>query len=294
MNIKFISRNECISCKSKDIKILKSELFTSEIIFNYLQLFYGDNVKDLNLENQKLEYAVCLNCSMVWQKNVLNEEGLEYLYEILISAESSLNKRESGSYNHFSSYIESAKRVKYFFPYRKPRDIKVLDFGMGWGHYCIASKALGHDVYGCELSDVRIKFAQINGVKIIKNILEIEDNYFDFINTEQVFEHLADPSIIMKEFQRILKNDGIINISVPNSVKSIKDLNSSHWKPTNNSLQPLQHINSFTSQTLKNFALNNNFVNITPELNKQISIKTFLKEKIKSYISTSLYFKKNI
>ena len=115
MNIKFISRNECISCKSKNLKILNSEFFTSENIFNYLQLFYGDNVKDLNLENQKLEYAVCLNCSMVWQKNVLNEEGLEYLYEILIYAESSLNKRESGSYNHFYSYIENSKRVKYFY-----------------------------------------------------------------------------------------------------------------------------------------------------------------------------------
>ena len=98
---------------------------------------------------------------------------------------------------------------------------------MGWGHYCIASKALGFDVHGCELSDVRIKFAQMNGVKIIKNINELEDNYFDFINSEQVFEHLSDPSVIMKEFQRILKNDGVINISVPNSVKSIKDLNSS-------------------------------------------------------------------
>ncbi len=294
MNIKFISRNECISCKSKNLKILNSEFFTSENIFNYLQLFYGDNVKDLNLENQKLEYAVCLNCSMVWQKNVLNEEGLEYLYEILIYAESSLNKRESGSYNHFYSYIENAKRVKYFYPDRKPRDIKVLDFGMGWGHYCIASKALGFDVYGCELSDVRIKFAQKNGVKIIKNIKECEDNYFDFINTEQVFEHLNDPSIIMKEFQRILKNSGIINISVPNSLKSIKGLNSPDWKPSNNSLQPLQHINSFTPQTLKSFASNNNFINITPEYNKQISIKTFFKEKIKSYISTSLYFKKSI
>ena len=131
-------------------------------------------------------------------------------------------------------------------------------------------------------------------MKIIENITEIKDNYFDFINTEQVFEHLGNPSIIMKEFQRILKNGGLINISVPNSVKSIKDLNSSNWKPANNSLQPLQHINSFTSQTLKSFALNNNFINITPEFNKQISIKTFLKEKIKSYLSTSLYFKKNI
>ena len=201
MNIKFITRKECISCKSKNIEILKSKPFLSDIIFDYLKSYYGVNVKDLNLENQNLEYSSCINCSMVWQKYILNKESLEYLYETLISAEWSLNKRECGSYNQFSSYIEDAKRVKYFYPNKQPRDVKVLDFGMGWGHYCIASNAVGFDAYGCELSNVRIKFAQIHGVKVIKNTKEINDNYYDFINTQQVFEHLSDPFEIMRELK---------------------------------------------------------------------------------------------
>ena len=292
MNIKFITRKECISCKSKNIEILKSKPFLSDIIFDYLKSYYGVNVKDLNLENQNLEYSSCINCSMVWQKYILNKESLEYLYETLIPAEWSLNKIEPGSYNQFSSYIEDAKRVKYFYPNKQPRDVKVLDFGMGGGHYCIASNAVGFDVYGCELSDVRIKNAQMNGVKIIKNTKEINSSYYDFINTEQVFEHLANPGEILTEFSRILKDKGILKISVPNSVKSIKNLKLDNWKPGSDPLQPLQHINSFTPQTLKSFASNNNFINITPGLNQQISIKNFLKEKIKPYFATSLYFKK--
>ena len=58
------------------------------------------------------------------------------------------------------------------------------------------------------------------------------------------------------------------------------------------SLDPLLHINSFTNKTLKTFALNNNFTNVTPTFNKEISFKNFIKEKIKSYLATSLYFKK--
>ena len=46
MNIKFIARNECISCKSKNIEILKSKPFMSDIIFDNLKSFYGINVKD--------------------------------------------------------------------------------------------------------------------------------------------------------------------------------------------------------------------------------------------------------
>ena len=66
--------------------------------------------------------------------------------------------------------------MRYFYPNQKPRDVKVLDFGMGWGHYCIASNAVGFDVYGSELSDVRIKYAQNNGVKLIKNTKEMQTN----------------------------------------------------------------------------------------------------------------------
>ena len=292
MNIKFIERKQCISCNSQNIKTLLSIPLMSDNVFDYLQSLYGNCVRDLNLENQNLEYSFCINCSLVWQKYILNESGLNYLYETLISSEWSLSKRERGSYKQFESSIEEAKRVRYFYPNQKPRDVKVLDFGMGWGHYCIASNAVGFDVYGSELSDVRIKYAQRNGVKLIKNTKEINSNYFDFINTEQVLEHVANPGEILGEFFRILKDKGILKISVPNSGKSIKNLKLNKWKPAIDPLQPLEHINSFTPQSLKSFALNHNFINVTPDFNQQLSIKNFLKEKIKPYFATSLYFKK--
>ena len=74
MNIKFISRNECISCKSKDIKILKSELFTSEIIFNYLQLFYGDNVKRSEEHTSELQSLVNLVCRLLLEKKNMKQK----------------------------------------------------------------------------------------------------------------------------------------------------------------------------------------------------------------------------
>ena len=122
---------------------------------------------------------------------------------------------------------------------------------MGWGHYCIAANAVGFNTYGCELSEERIKYAKTKGVNIIKNTKEINDNFYDFINVEQVFEHLSNPVEILQELSRILKLGGILKISVPNSMHSIKNLRSGSWKPIKDSLEPLQHINSFTNQTLK-------------------------------------------
>ena len=292
MNINIIARNDCFACQSKDIEILKSVPFMSDIVFDFLKLSYGSNVQNLNLKDKNIAYSYCRNCSMVWQKYILNDEGLEYLYEKLVSAKSSLDKRENGSYTQFESYLEDVKRIKFFYPNNKPREIKVLDFGMGWGHYCIAANAVGFNTYGCELSEERIKYAKTKGVNIIKNTKEINDNFYDFINVEQVFEHLSNPVEILQELSRILKLGGILKISVPNSMHSIKNLRSGSWKPIKDSLEPLQHINSFTNQTLKTFALNNNFTNVTPTYNKGISFKNFIKEKIKSYFATSLYFKK--
>ena len=94
MNIKFIERKQCISCNSQNIKTLLSIPLMSDNVFDYLQSLYGNCVRDLNLENQNLEYSFCINRSLVWQKYILNESGLNYLYETLISSEWSLSKRE--------------------------------------------------------------------------------------------------------------------------------------------------------------------------------------------------------
>ena len=44
---------------------------------------------------------------------------------------------------------------------------------------------------------------------------QAENLRFDFINTEQVFEHISEPLETLKELKTLLKPGGIIKISVP-------------------------------------------------------------------------------
>ncbi len=94
------------------------------------------------------------------------------------------------------------------------RELKFLDFGMDWGRWCLMSKAFGCDVYGTELSESRIKYGQSIGINVI-DWDEISNFEFDFINTEQVFEHITSPLEILKYLSHSLKQHGLIKISVP-------------------------------------------------------------------------------
>ena len=163
---------------------------------------------------------------------------------------------------------------------------------MGWGHYCIASKALGFNVYGAELSQKRIDFAKTHGIKVIEDISLIKNNFFQFINTDQVIEHVSDPGAIIKDLKRILHDDGILKIAVPNSKKSLKTLGKTNWKPSKDALHPLEHINCFTNKTLLKLAENNGFIPFTPPKSNHLSCLKFFKELLKVRMATSLFFKK--
>ena len=92
---------------------------------------------------------------------------------------SSLAKRETASAKYFNHLLTDSYTPIGIFHNRKPREIKVLDFGMGWGHWAIAGVANGLNVVGAELSETRIQFAKSKGIKIL-NSLEDKKVKFDF------------------------------------------------------------------------------------------------------------------
>ncbi len=46
--------------------------------------------------------------------------------------------------------------------------------------------------------------------------MEFEDNYFDYLATAEVLEHMENPEDVLKEMVRVVKPGGMLAISVPN------------------------------------------------------------------------------
>lgn len=119
--------------------------------------------------------------------------------------------------NNFTSWFNGEKRAAYTYV---PEDVKVLDIGCGFGQSLGYHKERGCDVYGVEADSNILKIIEKYGfnVKIgLFDASDYEDNFFDYVTMDQVLEHTRNPIETMQGISKILKENGKVVISIPNS-----------------------------------------------------------------------------
>ncbi len=105
---------------------------------------------------------------------------------------------------------------------------KVLDLGCGGGFYSIA--ALGkrsNDVTMVDISPVCVKAARLNmlrasgssfeGIIAEATCLPFRNEWFDFVVSVDIIEHLRSDRKALFEFKRVIKNNGLLMIATQNS-----------------------------------------------------------------------------
>ncbi len=123
------------------------------------------------------------------------------------------------------SYIRTIADIVNYIPPKG--NIKVLEIGSFLGLVSIALSRIGYEVYATEIPEFmcnknlqnkldqnRVKYHKVN----LKNYsLPYSDNVFDIVIMCEVLEHLNfNPLPIIKEINRIEKNNGIFYLSLPN------------------------------------------------------------------------------
>jgi len=97
-------------------------------------------------------------------------------------------------------------------------DSVMLDFGCGVGECVDQFRKAGYPIFGCDIAfpddpDSRLKSYQEQGIiRKIENHpyhIPFEDNFFDIVFSNQVFEHVMDYPSTLAEINRILKADGM-------------------------------------------------------------------------------------
>jgi 2-polyprenyl-3-methyl-5-hydroxy-6-metoxy-1,4-benzoquinol methylase len=100
------------------------------------------------------------------------------------------------------------------------KDLSLLDVGCGSGTLLGLMKHRGFRPLGLDYSHEAARAAEAeNGVRVIVGSLEqaqFAAQSFDIVTLFHVMEHVTNPRNVLHEVSRILKNDGVVVLQVPN------------------------------------------------------------------------------
>ena len=124
---------------------------------------------------------------------------------------------------NWKSYIENLRKreIEIILPYLKSRNISNgLEIGAGSGYQSGLLTNYIENLYCTELNDERLNMERANGIKYIIADAEIidtyfEHEYFDFIFSSNLFEHLPSPEKAIRGIKKVLRTDGIAIHIIP-------------------------------------------------------------------------------
>jgi len=192
---------KCIVCKKEDI----------------FQYFCKDD----------LRIVKCRNCALQFQDPQPTDEELMRIYEGYFQ----------GWDGEKDTTVKQAKKLRFG---KRVQEIKkfasggkILDVGCAAGHFLEEAKKAGFDPYGIELSPSSCKAARkVFGDHIFEGSIEnnnFEDSFFDIITMFDLFEHVRDPLATMHYCNKLLKHDGLLVATLPDTSSLSARLMRKRW-----------------------------------------------------------------
>lgn len=248
-----VERTACPGCGGQTFDTLLDQRFSDPALVGFFDRHYEGRADIRPLAAEHFQIVRCRDCSLSFQKYVPGAALLEQIYDVWIPLSEKERLRQERT---VKDYAYSAEQVQFLIQQLglRPSQVKVLDFGMGWSEWLGMARAFGCEVAGAELSEQRIAHAKSLGIEVF-DWDEIGRRQFNFINTEQVFEHLVEPLPVARHLAQALAPGGLLRISVPDSRRALarlgrgaqfQDLSTDVAVP----VAPLEHVNCFDNRSL--------------------------------------------
>jgi 2-polyprenyl-3-methyl-5-hydroxy-6-metoxy-1,4-benzoquinol methylase len=126
----------------------------------------------------------------------------------------------------------------------------LLDVGCGGGDFIATMRELGWKVSGVETDPVAVERARGRQLDVHHGNLEsagFDDTSFDAITLAHVIEHVHEPQRLLAECRRILKPNGRLAITTPNSSSWAHRHFGRDWR----GLEPPRHIHIFNPKNIR-------------------------------------------
>lgn len=133
----------------------------------------------------------------------------------------------------------------------------LLDIGCGYGVFLDFMAKEGWEVKGIEPSDIAYNSAKQKGLDVFHGTLNDYYNKnsnckYSCVNLNNVLEHLVNPVGVLELCKKLLHDNGIIRIKVPNDFNKLQLIANRKVKNKNWWILYPDHINYFTFDSLEN------------------------------------------
>jgi len=245
-----MNKRSCPVCDSMCAEIIMK--FTPQLLTTLNPTYDLDVMVDaLKGKEEFLTYSKCKKCSMVFCENVWDNETLRLIYDNAIDHDKSRQKifsiEKRISLNRF--WINVLRILK-LSGQKELRDLKVVDFGCGWGDFLNVASGYGVDVIGFDGDSKKASLPKQTGYRVAESIEELKAcGPVDVFVMISVFEHLQDVNFIMNLIGELLKKDGLLMFTVMDYrsgyiKKNVRRLLNQRPALTKN-LNPIEHVNVF-------------------------------------------------
>ena len=260
-----VERKICPSCNRTDFVQLHETPYSDRGLAEFLSAYYpkAEPIAQAEaLQGGAFVILECRACGLYFQRDVPDDDFSAEIYGNWLGEDDPLAPHKPPMpVAYYSLMAAEVMQIIVFLQKRTGTDrrLRFLDFGQGWGYWSQMARSFGVDVYGIELSPKKVAYAKSVGLNIVE-ISDLEHCQFDFINTEQVIEHVAEPRRVVEMLKKHLAPGGVIKLSVPDGKDMTQTLNSWNWadslarKEEIMPIHPLEHLNCFTSDSLTHMA----------------------------------------
>ena len=283
------TRKICPACRSNKFKKIYSLPYNSEKMSSFLEKYYKGLINIKRLDGHEYKLLECQYCNLIFQEQIPDKEFSHELYEKFIDQAESLQKKDNFEKKYQKKLIYEINLIKSLFK-KKNNEISVLDFGAGWGFWLNYLKNNNFDVHAFEISESRIDFIKKNQINVISNIKN-SVNKFDFIYSEETFEHIFNPRETLIDLSKMLKVDGFILLRFPSSFLFKFKLNDK-YEPHSDCAHPLEHINLLKKNSFHAMVKDSNLKIISFKSQFNFSIKNFLQDIKNFFYFDSILIKK--
>jgi 2-polyprenyl-3-methyl-5-hydroxy-6-metoxy-1,4-benzoquinol methylase len=174
------------------------------------------------MEKDYFAFSRCDDCTMVFLNPRLNVEATYAFYNgewtAIYNETKFIGASESTEVDNRINYRNIDLLRRHLISSEKQH--KLLEIGIGSGYFLRAAENAGFDVHGIDVDSCNIARARQHFGDRVRNQDIYEAQYheatFDVVYMRDVFEHVPNPSPMLREINRISRPGALIYIEVPN------------------------------------------------------------------------------